>query len=149
MASSFLYIGITLAILSLSGKNPVFKDWFIISVMELESSYLICLRILTDNPSCPQLDLVFKPSIMLTGCDGLTFRWPPEVSIDVQMTESPYGPTTREGLTCMEIRMCGLGFVEPIKHIAFQGISKVSYVRNSNYWTRIFYFVMTFRNKCI
>ena len=45
---------------------PVVRDWFIISVMELEISYLICLSILTDNPSCPQLDLVFKPSIMLT-----------------------------------------------------------------------------------
>ena len=45
---------------------PVVRDWFIISVMELEISDLICLSILTDNPSCPQLDLVFKPSIMLT-----------------------------------------------------------------------------------
>ena len=53
-------------ILSFLEKIPVFKDGFIISVMELESSYLICLSILTDNPSCPQLDLVFKPSIMLT-----------------------------------------------------------------------------------
>ena len=66
LTSSFLYIGITFAILSLSGKMPVVRGWFIISVMELEISYLICLSILTDNPSCPQLDLVFKPSIMLT-----------------------------------------------------------------------------------
>ena len=56
LTSSCLYIGITLAILSLSGKMPVVRDWFIISVMELDISYLICLSILTYNPSCPQLD---------------------------------------------------------------------------------------------
>ena len=63
---SFTLLYIVITFLSFSGKMPVVRDWFIISVMELEISYLICLSILTDNPLCPQLDLVFKPSILLT-----------------------------------------------------------------------------------
>ena len=63
--SSFLWMGNTLAILSLSGNIPVEKHWLIIRVSGSAICNFISLSRLLDKPSLPKLDLFFSFSIIL------------------------------------------------------------------------------------
>ena len=65
VSSSFLYIGITFAILSLSGKIPVCRTCLIINVIgarKVSLMYLICV---IDIPSDPHVVFDCKVSIIL------------------------------------------------------------------------------------
>ncbi len=57
VSSSFLNIGITLAILSLSGKIPVINIWLIIIVIGFITVSLIIFSNFEDIPSKPKLIL--------------------------------------------------------------------------------------------
>ena len=56
--SSFLNIGITFAIFSLSGNTPEYKTWFINSVNDLKITGSITLSNFVETPSNPQLFFV-------------------------------------------------------------------------------------------
>ena len=56
MGSSFLKIGVILAILSLSGKIPVDNDWLTAKVRIEMISEDIDFSIIVDMLSCPELD---------------------------------------------------------------------------------------------
>ncbi len=62
----FLYIGIILAIFSLSGKIPVVIIWLIIKVIGLIKVVFIILIIFDEFPSNPQLVLNASLSIIDT-----------------------------------------------------------------------------------
>ena len=58
--SYFLYKGITLAILSLSGNVPVHNDWLIIMLSGRDTTFSISFSNLVEMLSHPALDLGLK-----------------------------------------------------------------------------------------
>ena len=71
--SSFLKIGITFAILSLSGNMPVFMTWLITKVKDLMIAGSIIFSNFEEIPSNPLLFFVGRSFIVFLTVSSLTF----------------------------------------------------------------------------
>ena len=63
-ASPFLYIGITFAIFSLSGKYPEDKEELIMLVIGVRILHIVVLISFVEMPSGPELDLLFRQRLI-------------------------------------------------------------------------------------
>ena len=82
---SFLYNGMTFAILSESGNIPVARDWFMISVNGLIIAGAKVLNFFRDMPSCPAEYFVFMELIIfVTVVESTKSKWKYDIILIVR-----------------------------------------------------------------